>query len=132
MATSGFRISWAIPVAHRTQSRQAVGAPLVLLEGLEPGVVVEHRDRPADLALVVVKRRGVDDQGQGPSLGLAHGHLRLGVRLIVEARPEHGAERRVQHVQGPADDAGRLDAEDALRRGVERRDDPVLPSGDDA
>ena len=115
---------------HRAECREAISAPLVLFEGLEPGVVVEHGDRPADRALVIVKRRRVDHQWQRPPLGERHRHLRLGLVMLDEARAEHGADRRVQDVERAAHDVGRLDTEDALGGGVERRDDAVVPGGD--
>ena len=63
---------------------------------------------------------------------MAHRHLRLGLRVLDEARPEDGANGGVQHVERPAHHARRLDPEDPLRRRIERRDDAVFPGGDDA
>ena len=50
--------------------------------------------------------------------------------MVDETRPEHGPDRRVQGLERAAHDAGRLDAEDPLGGGVERRDDAVLAGRD--
>ena len=132
MATSGFRISWAMPVAMapsaESRSARRLSSSSAFRREWSFSTAIAPLTSPwwswsAEVWTISGSTR--------PSGWLMVTSVSASA-CSIEARPEDGPDRRVEDVERPAQDARRLDPEDALRGRVERRHDAVLAGGDDA